>query len=352
MYATRTVSEVAAQLTPVTTLGVPMTIQYLAPAQLREQSKDPLGQARIQPQLTAGQASSSTKGSQRTQTSSSLSTISSQLDGSSSVLSITKTYTTDGFITLSQNTMSRHATSPSSSSRQLPSPTPLKSSRSSDTPGKTIIGVVAGVGGAILAVLLIMLWLWLRRKKHAGGGNQASGDEHRIDAFGPQAIGLGTSERISTDMLRTQTPSKLRADQETVFVDLWCGHSLAPSPVLQEPTTAGSIRGYSDGVKVPTEAELAGPMKDVTTELPDTNFKGRAELPTDSERSLINSPKEKPGSPIESVHAESTSSGKSTRGMGSNLNNASEVRRAARAGGSVPHVMSWMSYNEDAGLQR
>ena len=113
-----------------------------------------------------------------------------------------------------------------------------------------------------------------------------------------------------------------------------------------------SIRRCSDDLKVPAQSELAGPAKDVTPELPDVDFKGRAELPIDPERSLINSPKENPESPIGRMRAESTSSRESARGMGSNLNNGPEVGPATGAGGSIPHVLSWMSYDGDAGPQR
>lgn len=112
------------------------------------------------------------------------------------------------------------------------------------------------------------------------------------------------------------------------------------------------IDWHSGSYEVPTHPELAGPAKDITPELHDTDSKGRAELSPDPGRSLINSPKGKSESPVESMNAESTSSRRSTYAMGSNLNSVQGRRSPTGAGGSVPHVMSWMSYDGDAGPQR
>ena len=94
--------------------------------------------------------------------------------------------------------------------------------------------------------------------------------------------------------------------------------------------------------------ELAGPAQDIAAELPDTDSHGRrTELSPDPDRPLINSPKHSPDAPNRSEHAESSSSKRDKVFMGSTLNDLSRGK-----GGSIPHIISWASYNEDAGPQR
>lgn len=112
--------------------------------------------------------------------------------------------------------------------------------------------------------------------------------------------------------------------------------------------TSEEIVPYMDRPESQTHPELAGPPQDITAELPDTDYHGRrVELSPDPDRPLINSPKHNPDSPNRSEHAESSSSKRDKLFMGSNLNNMSRGKE-----GSIPHIMSWASYNENADPQR
>jgi len=112
--------------------------------------------------------------------------------------------------------------------------------------------------------------------------------------------------------------------------------------------TPKDIVPYTDDLEGQNHPELAGPAQDITAELPDTDYHGRrVELSPDPERPLINSPKHNPDSPNRSEHAESSFSKRDKTFMGSTLNDTSRGK-----GGSMPHIMSWASYNEDAGPQR
>jgi len=105
---------------------------------------------------------------------------------------------------------------------------------------------------------------------------------------------------------------------------------------------------YTDGPEGQKHPELAGPAQDITAELPDTDYHGRrVELSPDPDRPLINSPKRNPDSPSWSEHAESSSSERDKSLVGSNLNATSRGK-----GGSMPHIMSWASYDGYAGPQR
>lgn len=123
----------------------------------------------------------------------------------------------------------------------------------------------------------------------------------------------------------------------------------SPVSAIHSPNDVAHYSGNDD---LPSHPELAGPVKDVTPELPATDLRGRVELPPNPQRSLINSPKSSPSSPSKSSHAGSTSSGNSGRGMGSNLNRTRGRGAESNAGVSIPHVMSWMSYDGDAGPER
>ena len=117
--------------------------------------------------------------------------------------------------------------------------------------------------------------------------------------------------------------------------------------------TPDDIVPYTDDPEAPRHPELAGPTYDITPELPDTDFNGRrVELSPDPDRPLINSPKRNPDSPNLSEHGDSGSTERDKSVMGSSLNGSSQGKQAPRTGGSIPHVMSWMSYDGDAGPQR
>lgn len=121
-----------------------------------------------------------------------------------------------------------------------------------------------------------------------------------------------------------------------------------PRSPISPMHTSEKVVPYTDEPKGPKHPELAGPAQDITAELPDTDYHGRrAELSPDPDRPLINSPKTNPDSPNQSEDAESSSSKRDKLFIGSNLNDVSRGK-----GGSMPHIMSWASYNEDAGPQR
>ena len=109
---------------------------------------------------------------------------------------------------------------------------------------------------------------------------------------------------------------------------------------------------YSDRPAADTYPELAGTVQDLTPELSsDASFSGRFELAPEPERykSLINSPKYGEGSPTKSDHTDSSSARHSDSKIGSNLHMASDDRRSAGNNvGSMPHVMSWMDYHNEA----
>jgi len=112
--------------------------------------------------------------------------------------------------------------------------------------------------------------------------------------------------------------------------------------------TPEDIVPYTDDPRGQKHTELAGPAQDVTAELPDTDYHGRrVELPPDPDRPLINSPRQNPDSPNWSEHAELSSSERDKSITGSNLNGT-----FCGKGGSIPHIMSWASYDENAGPQR
>ena len=110
---------------------------------------------------------------------------------------------------------------------------------------------------------------------------------------------------------------------------------------------------YKDDPRITGQPELAGRAQDVTHELPDTDFNGRRfELSTDPDRPLINSPKQGPNSPSRSEPTASNSSARDSLIMSSNNIALSQGQDPYRAGGSASHIMSFMSYDGDAGPQR
>lgn len=119
------------------------------------------------------------------------------------------------------------------------------------------------------------------------------------------------------------------------------------SPISPMHTSEETVP-HTDGPEGQKHPELAGPAQDILAEMPDTDCYGRrVELSPDPDRPLINSPKDNPESPNRSEQAESSSSTRDKLFMGSNLNDVSRGKD-----GSMPHIMSWASYNEDAGPQR
>ena len=87
---------------------------------------------------------------------------------------------------------------------------------------------------------------------------------------------------------------------------------------------------FEDDPRITGQPELAGRAQDVTHELPDTDFHGRRfELSPDPDRPLINSPSHAPNSIA-----------------------LSQGQDPYRASISASHIMSFMSYDGDAGPQR
>ena len=129
-------------------------------------------------------------------------------------------------------------------------------------------------------------------------------------------------------------------------------HGESPLSPLSPSQGQEDVTPYSDRPTADTHPELAGTLQDLTPELSsDASFNGRRELAPDPERSLINSPKHREGSPTKSDHAESSPASYSYCGsmVGPNLNvMSSRCRSAGDSAGNTPHVMSWMNYHNEA----
>ncbi|KAK2806972.1 hypothetical protein FQN51_005774 [Onygenales sp. PD_10] len=280
------------------------------------------------------------------------------------------------------------------------SPLPGASSSSGSSNGALIGGAVGGVL-AIVLILIALFLFWRKRRKNqqeqpppftqedaAIGmalGREPKGSPSQSATNSPDPSGNGYSGKLEAggigaekrDTSGTISPYRLSAaasDTTTLMgsPDLGSGSvSSIGSPalgrgsvnltndrksgIIQLGTLSEAPDSSIDGARNPIPSELLASVparKDITPELDDTMTRpGRAELPTEPERNLINVPRDlKPGSGatpgdphvpgISQVQPEVSVTSPEGVTFGSNLNTD---RRRTKSPDN--HVMSFMSYD-------